>query len=83
MDYSNPSGDREPSWSTEATNRITFNPNFDEFGDDTHWVIQILSILDDSSQHMTPLSTISTNNMFVPKILLIMKNSGFIWLGQC
>ena len=40
---------------------IAFDDNFDEFGDYTHRAIQILNILDDSSQQMIPFPTIRAN----------------------
>ena len=51
LDFSYPSGDGKPTWSTGPTERFAFNPNFDEFGDYTHGGIHKLNILDASSQH--------------------------------
>ena len=61
LDFTDPSGDGEPPWSNDPTERFAFDCNFDEFGDCTHRAIQTLNIWDDSSQPMTPLATISTN----------------------
>ena len=49
LDYTHPSGDGEPPWSTDPDERYAFDPNFDEFGDYTQRAIQTLSFLDDSS----------------------------------
>ena len=54
LDYTHPSADGEPPWSTDPDERSTFDPNFDEFGDYTQRAIQTLSILDDSSSTLTP-----------------------------
>ena len=40
---------------------LGFDPTFDVFGDYTHRAIQTHSILDDSSQQMTPFPTIRAN----------------------
>ena len=61
LDYSYPSEDGGPTWSTDPNERFALDPNFDEFGDYTQRPIRTLHILDDSSQHMTPLSTIRAN----------------------
>ena len=61
LDYTHPSGDGEPPWSNEPDERFAFDPNFDEFGDNTQRAIQTLSILDDSSSTLTPCSTLMTN----------------------
>ena len=61
MDYSYPSDDGEPTWSTDPNERFALDPKSDEFGDYTERVIQTLNILDDSFQHMTPLPTIRAN----------------------
>ena len=61
LDFTHSSGDREPTWSNDPNERLSFDPNFDEFGDYTHKAIQTLSILDDSSQPLTPFSTIRAN----------------------
>ena len=85
LDYSFPSGDGEPTWSTDPTERFAFDPNFDEFGYYTHRAIHTPNILDDSPQHMTPFPTIRahthvlrTNYHVSPKQLLIMNTSGLI-----
>ena len=65
LDYTYPSGDGEPPWSTDPTERFSFDPNFDGFGDYTHRAIQTLNILDDSSQPMTPFPTIRANQHVV------------------
>ena len=49
LDSKYASGDGEPPWSNDPTERYGFDPNFDEFGDYTHRAIQTLNILDDSS----------------------------------
>ena len=67
LDYSYPSDDGEPAWSTHPNERFALDPNFDEFGDYTQRTIQTLSILDDSSQHMTPVPTISANKHVLSK----------------
>ena len=36
LDFSYPSGDGEPPWTNDPTERLTFDHNFDEFGDFTH-----------------------------------------------
>ena len=56
LDYTHPSGDGEPPWSNDPDERFAFDPNFDEFGDYTQRAIQTLSILDDSSSTLTPMS---------------------------
>ena len=61
LDYTHPSGDGEPPWSNDTGERFSFDPNFDEFGDDTQRVLQTLSILDDSSSTLTSCSTFMTN----------------------
>ena len=33
LDFTYPSGDGEPPWSNDPTEKFAFNPNFDEFGD--------------------------------------------------
>ena len=42
LDYSYPSSDGEPVWSTDPTERFAFDPNLDEFGGYTYWAIQTL-----------------------------------------
>ena len=59
LDLTHPSGDGEPPWSNDPTERFAFFPQFterfaffpqfDEFGDYTHRAIQTLNLLDDSS----------------------------------
>ena len=61
LDYSYQSDDGEPTWSTDPNERFALDPNFDEFGDYAQRVIQTLNVLDDSSQHMTPLTTTRAN----------------------
>ena len=61
LDYTHPSGDGEPPWSNDPDERSAFDPNFDELGDYTQWVIQTLSILDGSSSTLTPCPTLMTN----------------------
>ena len=61
LDYTHPSGDREPPWSNAFDERFVFDPIFDEFGNYTQRVIQTLRILDDSSIPLTPCSAISAN----------------------
>ena len=61
LDYTHPSGDGEPPWSNDPDERSTFDPNFDEFGDNTQRAIQTLSILDDSSSTLTPCPTFRAN----------------------
>ena len=61
LNYSYPSGDGESTCSTDPTERFAFDPYFDEFGDYKHSAIQILSVLDDSSQHISTPSTIKDN----------------------
>ena len=61
LHYAYPSEDGEPTWSTDPNERFDLNPKFDEFGDYTQRAAQTLNILDDSSQHMTPLPTIRAN----------------------
>ena len=36
LELSYPSGDGEPPWSTDPSERFAFEPNFDELGDYTH-----------------------------------------------
>ena len=50
LDYTHPSGDWEPPWSSDPDERFAFDPNFDEFGDYIQRAIQTLSILDDLSR---------------------------------
>ena len=57
LDYTHPSGDGEPPWLNDPSERSAFDPNFDEFGDYTQRAIQTLSILDDSSPTLTPCPT--------------------------
>ena len=65
LDYTHPSGDGEPPWSNDPDERYAFDPNFDEFGDNTQRSIQTLSILDDSSSTFTPYPTfIAIQNEF-------------------
>ena len=61
LDYTHPSGDGEPPWSSDPDERSVFDPNFDEFGDYTQRAIQTLSILDDSSSTLTPSPTFMVN----------------------
>ena len=61
LDYTHLSGDGEPPWSNDPTERSTFDPNFDEFGDYTQRAIQTLSILDDSSSTLTSPPTFMAN----------------------
>ena len=89
LDYTHPSGDGEPPWSNDPAERYAFDPNFDEFGDYTQWVIQTLSILDDSSSTLTPCSTYIANqhdlgptSMLLNMRPLTMKNSGLILVGS-
>ena len=35
LDYTHPSGDGEPPWSNDPSEKSVFEPNFDEFGDYT------------------------------------------------
>ena len=69
-----PSGDGEPPWSDDPTERFAFDPNFDEFGDYTQRAIQTLNILDDSSQHMTPFSTIRANQHVIRSTQYVVNN---------
>ena len=39
LDFFHPSSDGEPPWSNDTNGRFAFDPNFDEFGDYTHRVI--------------------------------------------
>ena len=61
LDYTHPSDDGEPLWSNDPSERSTFDPNFDEFGDYTQRAIRTLSILDDSSSTLTPCPTFMAN----------------------
>ena len=61
MDFTYPSGDGEPPWSNDPSERFAFDPNFDAFVDYTHRAIQTLNILDYSSLPMTPFLTIRAN----------------------
>ena len=61
LDFCYPSGDGEPPWSNNPTERFAFDPNFDEFEDYTHRAIQTLNIMDDSSQQITSFLTIMPN----------------------
>ena len=61
LDYTHPSGDGEPPWSNDPDKRFAFDPHFDEFGEYTQRVIQILSILDDSTSTLTTGSALMTN----------------------
>ena len=65
LDYSYPSGDGEPTWSTDPNERFALDPKSDEFGDYTERVIQTLNILDDSFQHMTLFQPLGLTNMFL------------------
>ena len=62
LDYTNPSGDGEPPCSNDPSERSSFDPNFDEYGDYTQRAIQTLSILDDSSSILTPYPTFMDNH---------------------
>ena len=61
LHYTHSSGDGEPPWSNDHSERFAIDLNFDEFGDYTHRAIQTLSILDDSSSPLTPCPTLMTN----------------------
>ena len=61
LDLTHSSGDGEPPWSNDPTERFPFDPYFDEFGDYIHRAIQTLSILDDSSQSLTPFPPLRAN----------------------
>ena len=61
LDFTQPSGDGEPPWSNDPSERFAFAPNFDEFGDYTQTAIPTLSTLDDSSQPLTPCSATRAN----------------------
>ena len=61
LDYTHPSGDGEPPWSSDPSERSAFDPDFDEFGDYTQRAIQTLSILDDSSSTLTPCPAFMAN----------------------
>ena len=50
------------------------DPNFDEFGDYSQRTIQSLNILNDSSQHMTPLPTIRANQHVLSTIKHVPRN---------
>ena len=65
LDYTHPSGDGQPPWSNDTDERSTFDPNFDDFLDETQRVIQTLSILDDSSSTLTPCPTLMTNQCVI------------------
>ena len=65
LDYTNPSGDREPPWSNDPDERFAFDPHLDEFGDYTQTSIQTLSILDDSSIPLTPPQTLRADQHVV------------------
>ena len=54
--------------------RLAFDPNFDEFGDYTQRAIQTLETLDDSSQHMTPFSTIRANQHVIRSTQYVVNN---------
>ena len=61
LDYTHPSGDGDPPWSSDPNERSAFDPNFDQFGDFTQRAIQTPSILDDSSSTSTPCATFMAN----------------------
>ena len=61
LDYTHPSGDGEPPCFNAPSERSSFDPNFDEFGDYTQRAIQTLSILDVSSSTLTPCPTFMAN----------------------
>ena len=82
LDYTHPSGDGVPPWSNDPDERFAFDPNFDEFGDYTQRAIQTLSILDESSQPLTPFQPSGPTNMFSIMTPLSMKSSGFILVGS-
>ena len=63
FNYTHPSGDGEPPWSSDPDEKFAFDPNFDEFGDYAQRAIQTFSNLDDSSIPLTPCSTIRANHM--------------------
>ena len=88
LDYTHPSGDREPPLSNDPDERFAFDSNFDEFGYYTKRAIQTLSILDDSKSTLTPCSMLMTNqhflgstNMMSVMRPLTMTNSGLILVG--
>ena len=54
--------------------RLAVDPNFDEFGDYTQRAIQTLETLDDSSQHMTPFSTIRANQHVIRSTQYVVNN---------
>ena len=60
LDFSHPSGDREPPLSNDLNERFTFDPNFDEFGDYTQSTIQTLSILNRKNQRLSTRSQDAT-----------------------
>ena len=66
LDFTHPCGDREPPLSNDPNERFAFDTNFEEFGDYTQRAIQTLSILDDSSQPLTPCTTIRANQCVQP-----------------
>ena len=89
LDYTHPSGDGEPPWSNDPSERSAFDPNFDEFGDYIQRAIQTLSILDDSSISLTLLKPLGPTNMLLGptnmmsiRTPLTMKNSGLIFVGS-
>ena len=61
LDYTHPSGDGEPPWSYDPSEKSIFEPNFGEFGDYTQRAIQTLSILDYSSSTLSPCPTFMAN----------------------
>ena len=91
LDYTHPSGDGEPPWSNDPSERSSFDPNFDEFGDYTQRAIQTLSILDDSSSTLTPCPTFMAKQHdfrtyqhdVTHEAPDYAKTQALLWLGQC
>ena len=85
LDFTHPSSDGDPPCSNDPNERLSFEPNFDEFRDYTQRAIQPLNILDDSSLSLTLVQPLGPTNMLLGPTNMLsimtpltMKTSGLI-----
>ena len=89
LDFTHPSGDGEPPWSNDPTERFAFDPNFDEFGITTTRQSKLSTSWMTHPNHGPPFQSsgpinmlLGSTNMLSTMTPLTMKNSGFIFIGS-
>ena len=78
LDYTHPSGDGECPWSIDPDESFAFDPDLDEFGDNTQRAIQTLSLLDDSSPTLTPCFSLIDMILLVISLFSLRSNNSMM-----